>query len=235
MPYTRVSKFGEVLEDHYHLNLWKHRMIIHGLGRRPDLYLAATATPLENKTKLNSIAEQAMEASGASQKAAIGTELHALTERVDRGEELPELPAEHKASLEAYEEISARFQHVAIERFMVNDELQAAGTPDRLVRSLFDHNPDVQIYDLKTNGSSNFLSKYAVQLALYAHSQFYDPETGERTPVLIDERTGWIVHMPQGAGTAQLYKVDLQAGWEAALLAADVRKYQKKKGLVTAA
>lgn len=236
VAYTRVSSFGEVLEDKYNLSRWQQRMVAKGLALRPDLYLAASATPLENKFKLNTIAEQAMEAAGAHTKANIGTELHSLTELVDRGEELPEtLPSEHRASLDAYAELACRFEMTAIERFMVCDELQAAGTPDRLGRSLFDHAPEVQVLDLKTSGSANYLSKYACQLAIYAHSQFYDPESGQRTPVLLDEHTGWIFHVPQGEGTAQLFKVDLKQGWEAALLAADVRKYQKKKGLVTAA
>lgn len=210
-------------------------MVAKGLALRKDLYLAATATSLENKFKLGQIADQAMEAAGASEKAAIGTELHALTELVDRGEDLPVLPDEHQASLDAYREIACRFEMVAAERFMVCDELQAAGTPDRLVRSLFDHRPDVQVYDVKTNSSSYYLSKYAVQLALYAHSEFYDPATDIRTPVSIDQNTAWIAWMPQGEGRAELFLVDISAGWEAALLAADVRKWQKKKGLVTAA
>ena len=236
VAYARSSSFGDVLEDKFHLAKWQQRMVAKGLALRPDLYMAATTTPLDNKSKLNAIADDAITAAGGSAKSTIGTSLHALTEAIDCGEPLPPYPAEYAAGLDAYREIAARFEMVAIERFMVCDELQVAGTPDRLVRDAFDTAAtELEVFDLKTNGSANFLGKYAVQLAIYAHSVYYDPATGEREPVQINQRIGWIAHMPQGEGSCQLYRVDLERGWQSALLAAEVRAHQKAKGLVVPA
>ena len=237
VAYDRASSFGDVLEDKYHLSKWQQRMVAKGLTARPDLYLAASTTPLVEKSKLDRIAEQAIEAAGGTAKSTIGTSLHALTEYIDRGEDLPPYPAEYAKDLDAYREITARFEHVHIEQFMVCDQLKVAGTPDRLSRSAFDtlHDGSMFVYDLKTNGNANFLDKYASQLAIYSRSVLYDPATGGRTPVDLDQHVGWIVHMPQGEGRCDLYRVDLEAGWQAALLAAEVRAYRKKKHLVVPA
>jgi hypothetical protein len=88
---------------------------------------------------------------------------------------------------------------------------------------------------LKTGASSSFLDKHAVQLAIYAHSDLYDPATGEREAVDVAKDYGYIFHVPAGQGTFGLYRLDLEAGWEAAQLAADVRRWRKRKGLAVPA
>lgn len=236
VPYARSSSYGDVLEDRSNLEKWKTRMAVKGLGLRPDLHLAASTTPLEEKGRLNWIADQAIEAAGGSRASNTGTAIHALTEYIDRGEPLPPYPAEYAKDLEAYREIVARFEMVHIEVFLVCDELQVAGTPDRLMRSLWEHNrSELLVGDLKTGTDNRYLGKHACQLAIYAHSAIYDPETGERTPINVNQRSGYIFHAPASQGRCDLYHLDLEAGWEAALLAADVRRWRKRKGLAVPA
>lgn len=242
VPYARASSFGDVLDDMSNLAKWKTRMAVKGLALRPDLYLAASATPLENRAALNKLAEQAIEHAGGSSKANIGTALHAITEQIDRGEAVGPIPQEYADDLEAYRLGIEQFEIAHIERFMVCDELQVAGTPDRLIREVwasmdsseYDIGPQ-RIGDLKTGGSADYLHKHAVQLAIYAHSDFYDPSTGEREAVDVAKDYGYIFHLPAGQGHFGLYKLDLEAGWQGALLAADVRKYRKRKGVCTPA
>lgn len=243
VPYARASSFGDVLEDSTFLTLWKLRLAVKGLTQRPDLYLAASTTPFEAKSKLNAIASQAIDHADVRKAASIGTSLHSFTEMIDRGDELPAVPAEYEADLAAYRAATSRFAMVHIERFLVCDELQAAGTPDRVMRELdvvgdgkhYVANDQLVIGDLKTGASSSYLDKHAVQLAIYAHSCFYDPATGRREPLTVEQAYGWLYHLPAGQGRCDLYTLDLEAGWEGALLAADVRAWRKRKGILAAA
>lgn len=237
VPYARASSFGDVLDDRTNLEKWKVRMAVHGLTRRPDLYLQATTTPLENRAALNKIADAAAEHAGGSQKATIGTVLHELTERIDRGVDPGPVPAEYAADLAAYRAATGRYSFEHIERFMVCDELEVAGTPDRLGYDESEGDEagvgPLRVLDLKTGGSNGFLDKHAVQLAIYAHSVLYDPATGERTPVDVAQDYGLIFHLPAGQGEFGLYRLDLAAGWDGALLAADVRRWRRRKGICT--
>src|SRR5213080_3414844 len=130
--YFRASKFGEVLEDQTNLTLWKIRMAMHGLAKRPDLYEQVQRTPLTDKVILNRIAEDAIEAAGGAAAANVGTALHTLTEAIDRGEQVGVVPPAYAQDLDAYIETTRRYRMLHIERFMVCDELSVAGTPDRL-------------------------------------------------------------------------------------------------------
>lgn len=244
VPYNRASSFGDVLDDKTMLEKYLRRMAVKGVTANPELGLAIATTPLDQKGKLDGLVEEAIEKAGGGKKASLGTSLHSLTEAMDKGEELPHVPLEYRADLAAYEETTSVFRHVAIERFVVNDELQVAGTPDRVsevLEALTFGAPDTPvdvhaghllITDLKTGGHANYLGKYATQLAIYSRSQFYDPATGERTPIgNVNQHIGVLFHMPAGEGRCDLYALDLQAGWEGALLAAEVRQWRKRKGL----
>ena len=244
IPYNRASSFGDVLDDRTMLEKYLRRMAAKGIVQNPELGLAIATTPLDQKGKLDSLVEEAIEKAGGSKKATIGTGLHSLTEMIDRGEELPHVPLEYRDDLAAYEAATAVFEHVAVERFVVNDELQVAGTPDRISKALQSmmfgtpddhfavHAGDTHITDLKTGGHANYLGKYATQLAIYSRSEFYDPATGERSPIGdVDQYVGVLFHMPAGEGRCDLYALDLQAGWEGALLAAEVRQWRRRKGL----
>jgi hypothetical protein len=222
--YFRASKFGEVLEDQTNLTLWKIRMAMHGLVKRPDLYEQVQRTPLEDKVILNRIAEDAIEAAGGAAAANVGTALHTLTEAIDRGEQVGVVPPAYAADLDAYVEQTRRFRMLHIERFMVCDELSVAGTPDRLH---IDPQDCLQVGDLKTSNSNIAYQgmKFAIQLGIYAHSDFYNPLTGEReSPGIVDQNVAVVYHMPAGSGTCELIEVDVRAGWEMALLARQVRQ-----------
>lgn len=233
IAYTRTSGFGDVLDDRTNIVKWKIRHVIKGLVNNSELFLRASTTPMENKSTLDKIAEEAMEAAGAGNASATGTMLHGLTEQVDKGETIGPIPEGHADDINAYiRGTKDRFQFDHIERFMVCDELQAAGTPDRLVRErLMSFAGPLRIADLKTSASAAYLDKHAVQLAIYAHSDFYDPATGERESVDVAKDFGYIFHLPAGKGEFGLHRIDLEAGWEAAQIAADVRRWRKRKGI----
>lgn len=226
VPYTRVTTFVSVMEDTFNLSRWQQRMVAIGLSDRPDLALAVAAHK-GDKDHLNKICQKAIEAAKASAKATTGTALHTLSELVDRGEDLPVLPDGARADIEAYRVATADLDMVAIEQFGVHDELQAAGTWDRIIQI----GNQRYIGDLKTGSIEWGMNKIAQQLALYSRCQAYDPATGERTPLNVDQNNGLIIHLPSGEAKCELLWVNLRVGWDAVQLAHQVRKWRKVKGL----
>lgn len=246
--YTRVSTLAKALDDLNNLMAWQCRKTIEGLLRRPDL-LTEAAGILANgdpdndwptKRDLNNVAERAREAAGASKGSTAGTGFHALTEAHDHGRPPAFVPPADVDRLRKYVEATAHLEMLDIECFVVNDEIRAAGTFDRLVR---DRNTGrVMVADLKSGKSeAAYPLSTTIQLATYANSSRYDAETEERSPLHpdLDLTTGLLIHLPPPEsdpfdGPAEprcdVIPLDLERGWEAARLAArihhEVRKWK---------
>lgn len=224
IPYQRASSFGKVLDDTFFLELWGKRMVALGLAERPDLQLGVVAHR-DDKKKLNSLCKEAVNAAKGSAAATTGTALHALTEQLDRGVEMSgAVPTAYLADLHAYADATEGIEWLRIEEFMVQDELQVAGTPDRV--ALIDGAPT--IVDLKSGASIHFgIGTIAVQLAIYAHSAIYTPDpVGREVIDGLDQDRALVLHMPAGSGTCTRHWVDVKRGWEGARLAADVRGWR---------
>ncbi len=223
VPYSRCTSFIDVIEDKFKLTQWKQRMVALGLASRPALLLSVNAHR-EDKDALNRICDDAREAAAANDAATTGTALHALTELIDRGQELPVgLPDDVLASLDAYREATKDLKAVHIERFMVLDSLQIGGTPDRVVK----YKSKTYIADVKTGTIELGALKIASQLAVYARSHLYDVTTHERSEHGADLKRGIIIHLPAGTATCTLHWVDLEAGWQGVITARDVRERRK--------
>lgn len=235
IAYKRPTTIAGVLGDKNNLIAWKARMTALGLAQRPDLLLAVDAHKDDTTvTELNKIVEQAADHAGASLRRDLGTELHALTERADRGEILTTIPAPYDKDIAAYQAECARIgaQPVEIEQFVVNDDIQAAGTFDRV----YDMGGYRVIGDLKTGRTLDFSAgDYAIQLAIYAHSTPYDVQTGQRgAPLDVSLDRAIIMHLPAGSNTCTAYWVDIRRGWESlqlALAVTDWRKLRKQQWL----
>jgi hypothetical protein len=224
VAYTRCTTYIGVLEDTYNLSRWQQRMVALGLADRPDLALGVTAHR-DDKDELNKLCERAIEAAKGRAAATTGTALHALTGLVDQGRPLPTIPADAAADLEAYRQKTAALETLAVEQFVVHDELQVAGTTDRVVS----YRDRRYVYDIKT-GSIDFApGKFAMQLAVYARSQIYDIKTHARTDLGVSTEWGILVHLPVGEARCDLYRVDLTAGWEGVQLATAVRAWRRRK------
>lgn len=220
--YTRVTTLAKTLEEQSALAAWKQRMTLVGVTLQPHIALAAAAAR-DDKTKLNELAEQALAAAQAGAKAEIGTALHKLTEKLDKGEDIGPIPDAYQADLDAYRAATEGIRWTAIEQFLVVDELQVAGTADGIGVL-----PDGRtvIADKKTGSIEYAGLSIAAQLACYAHGQAYDVATGARTPIDVDQSVGVVIHMPAGGGTCRLYDVNLLSGWKVAQLSAQVRKFR---------
>ena len=228
IPYRRCTTFVGCLDDQSGLIKWKSRQVAYGMGQRKDLVLAAAAADPEDKRTLGDVAEKAAEHAQGSSAATTGTALHALTERIDRGQPLGVIPTEYEADIEAYRAATKDIEFLGIETFRVHDEWQIAGTADRV--GIWRGIPTIM--DIKT-GSVDYPHKMAMQLAMYARSVPYDIATDTRgsdaEPVSIN--TGVIIHLPAGQGRCTLYEIDLVKGWGACLIARQVWSWRGTKGL----
>jgi hypothetical protein len=229
VAYTRTTTVAGSLDDGTALVAWKLRMAAAGLTLRPDLLLAASANR-DNKLEMDKLVDDAMTAAGATAQANIGTAIHTLTEKYDRGEDLGVIPEEYVADIQAYADATKKFKNVFIEQFCVLDKYKIAGTPDRVV----EYNGELYISDLKT-GSISYPNKIAMQLAVYAHGLPYDPATATRGSWGgVNQEKGIIVHLPAGSGKCELHFVDIAQGWKGIELAMKVRTFRDtKKSLVT--
>lgn len=235
IPYTRVSTLAKALDDKTSLMDWKCRQTAIGLAARPDL-VTKTKAAGDDKRALKEVVEAALAAAESDKAANMGTSLHAFTEKIDAGQSVDDLIDDPNdptyADLTAYRDATRGLVMEAAELFVVCDELQAAGSFDRLLK-----HPDVGLVvsDLKTGQHEpNYPHGVAQQIAIYANSTLYDPDQG-RIAALADlgVRTdvGLLIHLPAGKGRCDLYLIDLEHGWALAQTAVAVRAAYKTKPL----
>lgn len=230
VPYNRSSSFAEVLDDNEGIVKWKIRLSCKGITQDMKLFLGVANTHITDKGEIDRLARAGFVLAGGNEAAELGTYLHSITEDYDRNGIPLAVPTPHLEDVVAYANATARYSMKHIEAFMVCDELKIAGTPDRLMYDRGQVVGPLLVGDLKTGSSDRYLAKHAAQLAVYAHSVLYDPATGERTKLNINQEVGVIFHMPAGQGFCNLYEVDLVKGWMDVQLAALVRANRKVKG-----
>jgi len=221
--YTRVTTYISCLEDTYSLGLWAERMVTLGLAQRPQLVAAAQRVDLSNADRardaLNEIASQAKDAANWKEKADLGTDFHEIAREWDQGRQNWDMLSPESADmLWAYSEKTETWEYAHIEQGMVNDEFRTYGTPDRLrwVTTEIARQPGVvvehqklRVTDIKTGRIDYGWQKMELQLALYALSDLYDPDTGIRTELDIDQEYAEIVHVPYGLGECTVYLVPI--------------------------
>lgn len=227
-PYTRVSTLAKALDDTTALTDWKCRQVAIGLDARKDLR-AMVAVNKTDRRELNTIIKAALQAAESDAAANIGTALHSFAQHVDEGGALDQVPPDYQPHIKAYQDTMKAhgIMSVACEKFIVNDDIEAAGTFDRLLVM-----PDGRfvVGDIKTGSSApSYALATAVQVAVYARGLLYKPD-GTRTPLPgVDLTRGVLIHMPQDNPICELHELDLQEGWLAALVAYDVRRLRKQK------
>lgn len=240
--YARCTTFVGCLEDQYTVHLWQQRMTAIGLADRPDLLLSVAANR-DDREELNKIVERAREAAKANTGATTGTALHLLTEQVDRGED-PRIPPDYRKDIEQYKIKTEPFEMVSMEQFCVLDKYKVAGTPDRVIR----FNDRYYIGDVKTGTIDFGQLKFAMQFAVYSRSKPYDFRRAPahnveiareealslrgEWPGEIEQDRAILIHLPQGEGRCVIHWVDIAAGWDAVQIAAAVRAWRNRKGLI---
>ena len=232
--YTRASGLGKILDDDTNITKWKLRSVVAGLAQRPDLVMLASAK-LGNKRTLDDVAEQAKEYALAGERANKGTAVHGFVEAAAKGRPVGTIPPEVQRDIDAYHRAMQGWGVAASELFVVCVELQVAGTMDSLLIRPFRLRGGKVVGDLKTGDGIIQYGQQAtaVQLAVYAHGEIYDPATGQRTPTGASLVDGYVFWLPLGKGVCEIHRVDLVRGWEAAKRAIAVKEGRKEKGLFT--
>lgn len=258
VPYTRASTMANYIADHTNLHTWEKRSLTKGMGLREDLAAKAAALPpiagnQKNKqfmsaeekrrdaitnTALDEIAEEAMRTANRDYKADWGTAIHGFT---DPGADLSGLPERMRADVLSFLEAIKSLVIIGTELFVVNDDLQAAGSFDHLVYLRHAPHLGALVLDKKTGVMRE--DAHAIQLATYAGGVLYDQHTDERTPLesLLPEGVPFIrrdraivASIPLGEGATNLYLANIEIGRDAAEHAAWVRSFRKvKKDLLT--
>lgn len=235
VKWTRATTWAGSIEDQYNLTKWKQRATAVGVGMRKDLYALASSLKLEeDKKALDELCEKAMDAAQADSRSNLGTALHKMTERVDRGEKF-QVPEAYRLDIARYNVLKGQYgiqtRPDYIERIVVLPDLVVAGTPDRIVRM----NGEIYIADLKTGEKLDYgWGKICIQLALYAHGAFlWNADTGKYEDMPpVNQEKGIVLHLPVGEPErADCYFVDLVAGWEDAQLCGQVRASRRRKDL----
>lgn len=207
--YARASSVAKALAASWKIDRWEMVHMAIGFVRKPELLMGvshALSAGLDEKEQYNQIeqiVEQALDAGGGNAAADRGTGLHGLTQLLDEGRELVGVPIEYLPGIAAYKEITRWFRLTAAEFFGVCDEVQAAGSWDRLAQFIMPDDPDAPkdingkpekwpfpfeldtvrgvwfVWDLKTTQTKSLAHKWtswAVQLAIYSRCSKYYPD-----------------------------------------------------------
>ena len=226
VAHTRATTLAATLDDRYALEKWGQRMAAIGLARRPDL-LAQVAAHADDKKRVDSIVVDATEAAEASRGRNMGDAIHTLTERHDRGDlSLADIGDAWRDDIAAYVNAitEQQFEIELIEQTVIVPQLTVAGTLDRTVL----RDGQRYILDVKT-GQGLGMQPIAIQLALYSRAEtLYDHQTKTHTPMPpVNQDVGFVFHVAAGSGVCEVIAVDLQAGWQGALLAQTVRAWRR--------
>jgi hypothetical protein len=238
--YSRPSGWGSDLDDESNLVTWKIDRAMEGVACDPSI-AAMVAANIGIKEGAKNRREQAIQRGRGEEAADIGTALHLMTQRLERGDVF-KVPPPYDEDIGEYLLMldAAGLVSEFIECHLCNDEWRAAGTADRIYRATRELEvagcppvlPGQHILgDLKTGKRLDYsLPGFAIQLALYVDSVFYDVETNERSPLPADMRTdiALLVHMPAGTASCSFHWLDMQVGREGARIVRDVRRWRKR-------
>lgn len=238
--FSRPSSYGKCLDDESALTNWRINRAILGVALHRDIAARAAAAKEEDSSAWSKLRDDAIAGGRGAESADLGTALHAMSERWEDPNDDFDPPEVYRASLEAYTAEMTRLglETAHFEFHTVNLDYRAAGTCDRLYRltkplktpkGVVLPAGTLVIGDLKTGKRLDYsLPGYAIQLALYAQGQFYDPvdDVFLETPP-INDNWAVLVHMPVEAGTCQFIWVDLDEGNYGAWLALEVKRWRQ--------
>lgn len=261
--YTRVTSFIKALEDTTALEKWRTRLVLEGapdVGLEERVLLALQQRIQDEaedevqaaktyRETLDDIADHAFLVAGGKDAADYGTALHHLVEDWFAGKlsatrareverEWPGITQDFVGFTSAYENLvnATGAELVHSEVLVVDDKLKTAGRTDFVLRMKLpgDQRARRIIMDIKTGKIDRPLS-FCQQLAIYAGSKLYDPETGERSPLRVRQDKAIIAHVPRGEAKTHFHLVDLAAGRRANSLVLRVRESRRKQpGIIEA-
>lgn len=240
-----VTTVAKIPDDNYGLEKWRARQVVIGMATSPPLVNRAAAH-FDERDKIDDIAEEAMVAAKAHEASGRGTAAHRITERVDLGLDwidTPEARAIRAQWTAALDHAGLDIIPELVERIVVYPDQLVAGRFDRIARRRSDGR--LVVVDVKTGENAvKYPHSTCVQLGLYANAPLMAgplERTGDKEstdvfeplPDGIDRTVGIIVYLPP-EGPADIYELDLAAGWDTArTICFPTIAWRKTTGLVT--
>jgi hypothetical protein len=215
--YKRPSHYCDGIEDKSGLEKWKMARVVEGAVTAPHL-LPTRDDLVDNPRLCHALADDLFKAGGGTSAADAGTEAHHWLEQLDKELITVDDMPEHLRPLAVnWRDLCARHglrvRPDLVERTMVCDELKAAGTVDNIVERVSDG--ALFVVDKKTGRQiSQRPLNYMAQAAIYAQSVLYDPQTGERTPLDINQDVAYLAHLPISGDSCALIPIDLRTARE---------------------
>lgn len=245
---VRATTVAHALDDQAGLDKWKTRQVVRGLTEiynTPDAPfpldgLDLFEDPRDLNRDLDAVVTRSQDVAGSSYGSELGTAIHAWTEAVERdGVALEDVPGQFQpyvgAYMDALERAGVTTVPGMVERIVVNEHYETAGTFDRIYRL-----PDGThvIGDVKTSKTTSlnysWLS-WSSQFAIYAGADQMVKADGsgyEDMPE-VSQRFALVAHLPSDQpGHWELITVDLEAGRQALETAMDVRFLRANAGKV---
>lgn len=241
---TRATTFNKAATNSKAITDWNKRNIIIGASRRPDIVAKAHGLDVNlDNAALMDLADQLEDAAGGNVASAMGTDVHAWTERVDSGDaKLDDVPPQYRHAVTLYVGLLREHGlHIVPElrerTTYIKEFGGVAGTFDAIL--YHERSGTYRISDTKTGKSmDNGWPEIECQSWIYEHgyNEFgtYNWETHEwEAPQHhVSEDFGVVIHLPVAgplAGTGRLKMTDLVAGREHAELCALVKAGGKSK------
>lgn len=258
--YARVSGVAKILDDSSGLVDWAACAAAVGVVRDPGLMAGVSALASQHadpwnvpeaKKPLKELVFRARQRGGGSQASDIGTAYHTYSEMVDAGNRPEFMPDPFPALIAEYERCKKAhgLEVVETELFVVNDELELAGSLDALVRlpdglsvtfpatayseaRTVDLGGRVVVADKKSGKhDAGYPLSVTVQTAVYSHSVRYDQGSGVREGLHpdLEPSVALLLHHPVRSEGARCvpYLLDADRGFELARLAGRVRAETK--------
>lgn len=233
-PATGVSTVAKGFQDSYNLDRKIKRDVAKGMARRPDLCSVVVALgdadDWETKKKIDKVATDAIEASGAWAKANHGTAKHTILERVHKGLSLDDVFDDRLIEYaKAYEALINAAGIIPIahltERFIVYPQEMIAGRMD----CAYLHNGVLLAGDFKSGQRAvSYPHSIVAQLGLYLNAPFlYNEETDEFDPAPLWGDRIIIAHVPDDTTQFGLWEIDAALAKQVALAALERHRYIK--------
>lgn len=223
-PWTRVSTILDVHKDKEGIFKWTKRLVVKGLGSRPDLYALAAAARVDDRGTLDDVAGQAFEFAKGKASSNMGTAYHTFLERKVRGElELEDIPEPFRSdiagALAALDAAGVRIRPDLQEKVVVRPDRKdgdAAGMAGRFDLIVELWNAETQTWELvmadyKTGSDPLLYGAWEIQQQLGVYTTAWAIYDGRFWHPMIQVRKDKVlmIHVKPGEATATVSEVDV--------------------------
>jgi len=222
--WTRTSTILDTHKDKEGIFKWTKRLVVKGIGDRPDLYALSAATRLEDKYALSVIADQAFDYAKGQAASNLGSALHGFLERHLEGDKTLVIPepwrADVAAVMVAFQEAGIRLRSEYQEVVVVRPDRKdgdAEGMAGRLDLLVEEYNAatdtwELVVADYKTGSDPLEYGSWEIQQqgGFYGSGwAMWDGDSWHPMPANIARDHMLMIHVLPGQASVQIHRVDI--------------------------